>query len=37
VTKPTEEILLHDDGKPLEARSIAYHVREIVKLIGEDP
>jgi len=37
VTKPTEEILLHDDGKPLEARSIVYHVREIVKLIGEDP
>ena len=39
MTKPTEEILLNDrnDGKELDARSIACHVRELIKLIGEDP
>jgi len=39
VTKPTEEILLNDrnDRKELDARSIACHVRELIKLIGEDP
>jgi len=36
VTKPTEEILL-TDGKELDARRIACHVREIIKLVGEDP
>jgi GTP cyclohydrolase I len=33
-----EEILLNDqDGKEIEERKIACHVREIIKLIGEDP
>jgi len=36
VTKPTEEILLND-RKELDTRSIAYHMREIIKLVGEDP
>jgi GTP cyclohydrolase I len=36
VTKPTEEILLHENTA-IEARTIAYHVREMIKLIGEDP
>ena len=36
MTKPTEEILLHE-SKPTDASSIACHVREIIKLIGEDP
>jgi GTP cyclohydrolase IA len=36
VTKPTEEILLHE-AKPIDARTIACHVREIIRLIGEDP
>ena len=36
MTKPTEEILLHD-GKPRETSTIASHVAEIIKLIGEDP
>ena len=36
MTKPTEEILLHE-GKPADARTIACHVREIIKLVGEDP
>ncbi len=36
MTKPTEEILLND-RKELDARSIACHVREIIKIIGEDP
>jgi len=33
MNKPTEEILL-DDNKARDARSIAYHIREIIKLIG---
>jgi len=38
VTKPMEEILLNDqDRKEIDARKIACHVREIIKLIGEDP
>jgi GTP cyclohydrolase IA len=39
VTKPTEEILLNEgpDGKGLDARTIACHVREMIKLMGEDP
>ena len=37
VTKPTEEILLHDDTKEIDARKIACHMREIIKLVGEDP
>jgi len=36
VTKPSEEILLHEE-KALDAKSIACHMREIIKLIGEDP
>ena len=36
MAKPTEEIVLNDE-KELDARRIAYHVREIIKLIGEDP
>ena len=36
MTKPTEEILLHE-SKTTEATAIAYHVREIIQLIGEDP
>jgi len=36
VNKPTEEIILHD-GEEKDARRIACHMREIIKLIGEDP
>ncbi|MFI5092601.1 MAG: GTP cyclohydrolase I FolE [Candidatus Acidiferrum sp.] len=36
MAKPTEEIILNDE-KELDARRIACHVREIIKLIGEDP
>jgi GTP cyclohydrolase IA len=36
VTKPTEEILLNDN-KEVDARRIACHVREIIRLVGEDP
>src|SRR5262252_450215 len=36
VTKPTEEILLNEE-KPLESKTIACHMREIIKLVGEDP
>jgi GTP cyclohydrolase I len=36
MAKPTEEIILHDAKEP-DARRIACHVREIIKLIGEDP
>ncbi|MGC2829692.1 MAG: GTP cyclohydrolase I FolE [Candidatus Acidiferrum sp.] len=36
MAKPTEEIILNED-KELDARRIACHVREIIKLIGEDP
>jgi len=36
MAKPAEEIILHGE-KELEARRIACHVREIIKLIGEDP
>jgi GTP cyclohydrolase I len=36
VTKPTEEILLNEP-KGVDARTIACHVREIIKLMGEDP
>jgi len=39
VSKPTEEILLNDrnDGKSLDANTIACHVRQMIKIIGEDP
>jgi len=42
VTKPTtpatEELLLNDlDSKSQNARAIAAHVREIIRLVGEDP
>ncbi len=36
-TKPSEEILLHEEEKPLDAKTIACHMREIIKLVGEDP
>ncbi len=36
MAKPTEEIILNEE-KPLDTRRIAYHVREIIKLVGEDP
>jgi GTP cyclohydrolase I len=36
VTKPTEEILLNE-SQPLDDRTIACHVREMIKLVGEDP
>jgi GTP cyclohydrolase I len=36
MAKPAEEIILHDEKEP-DARRIACHVREIIKLIGEDP
>jgi GTP cyclohydrolase I len=36
MAKPTEEIMLND-VQGLDARRIACHVREIIKLIGEDP
>jgi GTP cyclohydrolase IA len=36
MVKPTEEIVLNDQ-KQLDERRIACHVREIIKLIGEDP
>src|SRR5437660_7239221 len=39
VSKPTEEILLNDsnDRKSLDANTVACHVREMIKIIGEDP
>lgn len=37
MTKPSEEILLNEEAKPLDTRSIACHVREIIRLSGEDP
>jgi GTP cyclohydrolase I len=36
VTKPSEELLLHEE-KAIDTKSIAYHMREIIKLVGEDP
>ncbi|HUL14827.1 MAG TPA: GTP cyclohydrolase I FolE [Terriglobales bacterium] len=36
MSKETEEILLNEN-KPLDAKTIACHVREIIKLVGEDP
>jgi GTP cyclohydrolase I len=36
MAKPTEEIILNEE-KPLDERRICYHMREIIKLIGEDP
>jgi len=36
VNKPTEEILLND-RRELDAKTIACHVREMIKIIGEDP
>jgi GTP cyclohydrolase IA len=36
MAKPTEEIILNEE-KPLDGRRIACHMREIIKLIGEDP
>ncbi len=36
MTKPSEELLLHEE-KAIDTKSIAYHMREIIKLVGEDP
>ncbi|HUI73655.1 MAG TPA: GTP cyclohydrolase I FolE [Candidatus Acidoferrum sp.] len=36
MSKDTEELLLHEN-KTLDAKTIACHVREIIKLVGEDP
>lgn len=36
MTKPSEELLLHEE-KAIDVKSIAYHMREIIKLVGEDP
>jgi GTP cyclohydrolase I len=36
MAKPTEEIILNEE-KPLDERRICSHMREIIKLIGEDP
>lgn len=36
MTKPMEEISLRDERQPDERR-ICWHVREIIKLLGEDP
>jgi GTP cyclohydrolase IA len=36
MAKPTEEIILNEE-KPLDTNRIACHVREIIKLVGEDP
>jgi GTP cyclohydrolase IA len=36
LTKPTEEILLHE-GNRRDAKTIACHVEEIIRIIGEDP
>ncbi|HLK04487.1 MAG TPA: GTP cyclohydrolase I FolE [Candidatus Acidoferrum sp.] len=36
MTKPTEEIILNEE-KPIDAKTIACHMREIIKLVGEDP
>ena len=36
MTKPSEELLLHEE-KVIDTKSIAYHMREIIKLVGEDP
>ena len=39
MTKPTEEILLNDraSGKEPDARTVACHMREVIRLVGEDP
>jgi GTP cyclohydrolase I len=36
VSKPTEEILLHDD-KAKDTNTIAWHIREVIRLVGENP
>ena len=36
MTKPTEELLLNEEGRTANERNVAYHVREIIRLIGED-
>ena len=39
MSKPTEEILLNDrnEGRSRDANTIACHVREMIKIVGEDP
>jgi len=37
VTKPTEEILLHDSFETAKRESVADLVRKIIKIVGEDP
>ena len=36
MTKPTEEILLNETNT-IDARKVACHMREIIRLVGEDP
>src|SRR5207253_6940167 len=36
MTKPTEEILLNETTA-IDARKVACHMREIIRLVGEDP
>ena len=36
MNKPTEEEILLNEKKELDAKSVACHVREIIKLVGED-
>ncbi len=37
MSKPTQEILLNEESKPQDARTISCHAREIIRLVGEDP
>jgi len=37
MSQPTEEILLHQEAQSLDARKVSCHVREIIRLVGEDP
>ena len=37
MTKPTEEILLHDSFETAKRESVADLVRKIIKIVGEDP
>ena len=37
MTKSAEEILLNEEEKSIDRKSIACHMREIIKLVGEDP
>lgn len=37
MTKPTEEILLHEDKAGVRQESIADQIRKIIQIVGEDP